>query len=228
MKTLTTKRTTRRIAASIAIATALATSGAWAADVYWTGKTDNYWNNSGNWKGAASGRPLPTSDVMFFDGSQFDERFSDNEVIFDGAYTNTWQCNFNNVGTAENPFVLRATDAAYGLQFSRDKNTYLGDTTAAYVRLESGTWSVSGSNSKILQIDNGQLTLTNGASLSVGRDTVMNNANSKVTVMGGASFYTTRYFAHKAGEVNVENGTIEVAGNNYQSRPERCRKRADQ
>ena len=220
---------------------ALAASGVWAGTFNWTGTVDSFWNKTDNWakSGNYGSRTLPTSDEMVFNGGNFNERFTENVVIVDGAYTNTWSCAFNGVGTAENPFVLRATEAAYGLQLSRDKNTFLGNSTAAYVRLESGTWSISNAEgqSQILQFDNGQLTLANGASLavsrnlqlkegqltltdgaslSVGGDIYVNKANSKLTVQDSSSLYIGSFFCFRSGEVKVENGTIEVPNKNFE------------
>ena len=207
MKTLTTtKRATRRIAASIALATALATTGAWAANIYWTGETDNYAGTASNW----SANRFPTNDGMFFDSSKYHERFTENEVVFDGAYTNAYN-SYINVGTTENPLVFRATDAAYGLAFG---GLQVGNSSAAYLKLGAGTWSTG--SGKTLTIKDGQLTLTDGASLSVGSDINMEKASSKLTVTGGATLTGGNYFCFKNGEVTLENGTIEVPSYNFE------------
>ena len=228
MKTLTsTKRTTRRIAASIAIVLALATTGAWAANIYWTGKTDNYAGTASNW----SANRFPTDDGMYFDSSKYHERFTDNEVVFDGAYANAYH-SYINVGTAENPLVFRATDAAYGLAFG---GLQVGNTSAAYLKLGAGAWSTG--SGKALAIKDGQLiltdgatfsvgstltlakgvlVLTDGASLSVGSDIYMDKASSKLTVTGGATLTGGYYFCFRNGEVILENGTIEVPNQAFQ------------
>ena len=185
---------------------AFATSGAWAAKVYWTGTVNNYWDESGNWTGQDSSRPLPTNDEMFFNR---DGTYTNNEVVFTNACINNWRTFVNGVGTVETPLVFRATGPDYGLRFGNQnwKNpSCIGDSDDAYLCLKSGTWSAT-----YLKLDNtAQLTLTDGALLSVDSDTILEKGNCKVSVTGGARFYTAAYFAHKAGEVKVENGTLEV------------------
>ena len=215
MKTLTTtKRATRRLAASIAIATALATSGAWAGTFNWTGAVNNYWNETGNWakSGSYGSRTLPTNDDMLFNSSDYNSRFTENEVIFNGAYTNSYRCYINNVGAADDPLVFRATDAAYGMQFSSSSDTTIANTADAYLRLESGTWSVAGTKNLPIGTASykGQLTLTDGASLSVDANVYINHSGGKLVVDNGARLYLGQWLCLRAGEMTVENGTVEL------------------
>ena len=139
-----TKRATRRLAASLAIATAIfATSSAWAANVYWTGAVNNYWDETGNWSGQDASRPLPTNDDAFFTNTG---TYKDNEVVFTNACANAYRSLIRGVGTAGNPLVFRATAAANGFAFG-DYNNYryptqiggaIGET---WLRLVNGTWS---------------------------------------------------------------------------------------
>ena len=213
-----TKRATRRIAASLAIATALATIATLTANAggfTWTGAVDNRWAETGNWDktGNYGSRTLPTDDDMVFNVTG---RYIDNEVIFDGAYVNAYRSYINGVGTSDAPLVFRATSAANGMQFSSSKNTYIAIDSAAYLQLESGTWS-SGSASLELHANYpGWVTLTDGASFTVGLDIFLNNAASKVIVQGGAHLIGSRYFCLRNGEVSVENGTITVVNNNFE------------
>ena len=61
----------RRLAALAIITALFATRSAWAATGYWTGAVNNYWNETGNWNGLGSSRPLPTNDEMKFDSSHY-------------------------------------------------------------------------------------------------------------------------------------------------------------
>ena len=204
-----TKRATRRLAASLAIIAALATTGgAWAADVIWTGAVDNYYSKTGNW----SGNKLATNDSLKFTSDSYNSRFTENVILVDGAYANNWSCYINGVGSAYDPLILSATDPAYGVQFSKDKGTELATSADAYLRLESGTWSINGHNLTIGKKDSykGELTLANGASLNVGHRLFFDNADNKLSVESGSSLSVTQYFCLRAGEVKVENGTIEV------------------
>ena len=204
---------------------ALATSGAWAADVKWTGEEDNDWDNTNNWKDKASGRPLPTNDKMIFESQYYNPRFTENEVVFNGVYANGWSTLIRNVGTAKAPLVFRATAPENGLQFGNQKydrnndnknNKFGCDTGNAYLSLVNGTWStgqgrlyLGGSSTSCC------LTLAGGASLSVGEDIFLYNAASRLNVSGG-SVTGGRYFCLRAGEVTVENGTLKNTGNNFE------------
>ena len=197
----------------LSVALLFGVSSAWAADVYWTGAVNNYWNESGNWTGQHSLRPLPTNDVAIFDNTG---TYMDNEVVLTEACTNNWRTFIRGVGTVETPLVFRATGPDYGLRFGNqnwNNPSCIGDSGDAYLCLKSGTWSAT-----YLKLDNtAQLTLTDGALLSVDNDTILEKGNCKVSVTGGARFYTAAYFAHKAGEVKVENGTLEVGtSQNYE------------
>ncbi len=215
MKT-TTKRATRRLAASLAIATALATTGAWAADVKWTGEENNNWGNTNNWRDKASDRPLPTNDNMMFDSQYYNARFTENEVVFDGAYVNAYRTYINGVGTSDAPLVFRATKPEYGLQFSNRYNTFIANSSAAYIQLKSGTWSTGSASLEFGPSYPGWITLTDGATLSVGNDIYLNNAASKVTISGGSTLTGGRYFCLRAGEVTVENATLQNTANNFE------------
>ena len=137
-------------------------------------------------------------------------------MVFDGAYVNAYRSYINGVGTSDAPLVFRATSAANGLQFGNSKNSCIANNSAAYLQLESGTWS-SGSASLELHANYpGWVTLTDGASFTVGLDIFLNNAASKVIVQGGAHLIGSRYFCLRNGEVSVENGTITVVNNNFE------------
>ena len=183
-----TKRTARRLAAVLAIITALATTGAWAGTFTWTGAVDNRWAETGNWNktGNYGSRTLPTNDDMIFDGTG---TCTDNEVVFDGAYVNAYRAYINGVGTSDAPLVFRATSEANGLQFGggSDKHTYVANSSAAYLQLKSGTWSSGSRNFEIGSSAVGQVTLTDGAKLSVGMNLnfkhgrlILNNATVTV------------------------------------------------
>ena len=191
MKTQTpTKRTAHRLAAVLSLVLVFATGGAWAANVKWTGAEDNYWNNTNNWKDKDSSRPLPTNDSMFFDSQYYDARFTENEVVFDGAYVNNYGTYIRNVGTAGNPLVFRATSPANGLKFGDSKHTYIADNSAVYLRLKSGTWSTGGCNLQFGTSGSGCLELTDGASLTIGN-----------------------YLHLQGGSLVLENATVTVADN---------------
>ena len=130
--------------------------------MYWTGGSNADWGTVANWTGTAN--IVPSNDGAFFQNDKFSERFktdADNKyvVTFSAAETNTWNTYFNNCGTAENPIILRATKASYGLTTGAgtSKNVlglYIGTnlktgagsadpnagTGNAYVRFENGTF----------------------------------------------------------------------------------------
>ena len=231
----------RSFTASLAVITALATTGAWAANVKWTGAEDKYWNNTNNWMDKDSNRPLPTNDSMFFDRQYFNERFTENEAVFNGVFANNYVSYVRNVGTAEAPLVFRATLPEYGLQFGNrtDRNNGIGDATGdAYLRLEGGTWStgvgvlnIGGSSTfgqvaladgatfsvgKTLTVEKGELNLTDGSTFSTANDIYLNNAASKVMVSGGSALTGGRYFCLRNGEVTVENATLQNTVSNFE------------
>ncbi len=231
----------RSFTASLAVITALATTGAWAANVKWTGAEDKYWNNTNNWMDKDSNRPLPTNDSMFFDRNYFNERFTENEAVFNGVFANNYVSYVRNVGTAETPLVFRATLPEYGLQFGNrtDRNNSIGDATGdAYLRLEGGTWStgvgvlnIGGSSTfgqvaladgatfsvgKTLTVEKGELNLTDGSTFSTANDIYLNNAASKVMVSGGSALTGGRYFCLRNGEVTVENATLQNTVSNFE------------
>ena len=217
-----TKRATRRLAASIAIITALAAAqSAWAADAYWTGATDNYFKTAGNWNINAQ----PTLQTTFFQASYFNSRFTENEVVFDGAYSISAQFSVRAVGTAENPLVWRATAPANGLT-SKASNSLVGwNTGDAYLKIVNGTWQVAGSaleigntykgwlylkdinsftvsgNNNKIKIDNGSTLILDGGTVSVG-----NNME-----LGGN-------VANKSATYIQKNGTLTVSGDIYLGR----------
>ncbi len=190
--TIPTKRATRPLAASIAIITALAASSAWAGTFNWTGEVNSYWNETDNWNksGNYGSRTLPTNDDMIFNSDNFNERFTENEVVFAGAYTNDYRSYINNVGTAETPLVFRAASPEFGLQFSSSRHTYVANSAHVWLCLKSGTWStpvnmeIGGSSSS------GEVTLTDGAELTVGN-----------------------HFHVKNGKLILENGTVDIPNN---------------
>ena len=208
MKQLQAIKAARRILLAAAVATT-ATFTANAALIYWTGATDNDAGTASNW----DANRFPTNDDAFFTDSG---TYTDNEVVFNGAYTNSFRTYINGVGTPAAPLVFRATSAANGMQFSSSRNTYIAIDSAAYLQLESGTWSIGNASLELHANNTGWLTLTDGASFTVGTDIFLNNAASKVIVQGGAHLIGNRYFCLRNGEVSVENGTITVVNNNFE------------
>ena len=185
-----------------------------AEKAYWKGDVDSNWGEPKNWywEKTPSNRDLPTNDEMFFDNTG---NYPNNEVVFDAAYGNNYRTFVNGVGTAENPLVFRATGPDYGLRFGNQdwrNPSCIGDSGDAYLCLKSGTWSAR----YLTLYKTAQLTLTDGASFNVSSDIVLDNSNCKLLITGGARFNNAAYFAHKAGEVKVENGTLEVGSQNYE------------
>ena len=168
---------------------AFAISSAWAGTFNWTGEVDNYWNKTGNWSksGIYGSRTLPTNDDMVFDRTHFNERFKENEVVFDGAYKNDYRAYINNVGTAENPFVFRATDVSHGFQFANSKHTYFANSSEMYLKLKSGKWSSGAGNVEVGSSNPGWLAVTDGAELVVGNHIHLKN-----------------------GKLILENGTVDI------------------
>ena len=141
----TTEWLARRPASFMAVAIALATTGAWAAQVYWTGDVNNYWDEQGNWRGQGSSRPLPTNDDAYFTN---DGKYKNNEVVFTNFCENAYRSYVRNVGTAEEPLVFRATGSDCGLRFGNNTSynypSYIGDSAGnTYLRLVNGTWRAS-------------------------------------------------------------------------------------
>ncbi|MBQ3808632.1 MAG: hypothetical protein II840_11825 [Kiritimatiellae bacterium] len=216
-----TKRATRRLAASLAIITALVATSAHAAEAFFTGAEDNYFKTAGNWDINAK----PTSQTTFFQASKFNSRFTENEVVFDDAFSISAQFSVRAVGTAENPLVWRATAPANGLK-STASNSLIGwNTGDAYLIISNGTWQVAGSaleigttykgwlylkdinsftvsgNNNKIKIDNGSTLILDGGTVSVG-----NNME-----LGGS-------VANKSATYIQKNGTLTVSGDIYLGR----------
>lgn len=210
MKTPTITRATRRLAASIAIITALATSGAWAANITWTGATDNDAGTGSNW----SANRFPNNDDAIFNKDSFDANFSGNVIVFNSALTNNWRSLVRNVGSEANPLIFRATSSANGMQFGNNssRNNEFGYNTGdAYLRLENGTWStgvgklyIGGSSTS------GQLTLAGGASFSVGDTLTLQNGELNLT--DGATFSAGNTLTLQNGELNLTGGSTFSTG----------------
>ena len=150
----------RNILCAAAVA-ATATLAVNAANIYWTGVVNNYADESGNW----DANRFPNNDDAFFTDSG---AYTDNEVVFTNACANAFRTYINGVGTSDAPLVFRSTSAANGLQFGNSRNTYIANTSAAYLQLKSGTWSSGNGQFEIGASEAGQVTLTDGAKLSVG------------------------------------------------------------
>lgn len=195
MKTKTsTKRMARRLAAVLSLAVACASQ---AGTFDWTGATDSYWKTTSNWNasGSCGSRTLPTNDDMFFKKDNFSSRFTENEVIFDGAYRNDYRTFVRNVGSSSEPLVFRAASATDGMQFSKSKGTFIADQEGSvYLRFESGKWSTAGTyNLEIGQASyTGNIVLTDGAVFDVGGNVLLKN-----------------------GKIVLENGTMNVANSGY-------------
>ena len=179
-----------------------------AEKAYWKGDVDSNWGEPKNWywEREPSNRNLPTNDEMFFDNTG---NYPNNEVVFDAAHGNSYRTFVNGVGTVETPLVFRATGSDCGLRFGNQNYrnpSCIGDSGNAYLCLKSGTWSAS----YLTLYNTAQLTLTDGASFNVSSDTVLDKSNCKFSITGGARFNNAAYFAHKAGEVKVENGILEL------------------
>ncbi len=204
----------RRIFLAAAVATTATTS--WAANVFWTGAEDNYFKTAGNWDINAK----PTSQTTFFQASYFNSRFTENEVVFDSAFSISAQFSVRAVGTAENPLVWRATDAANGLKSTANSSLIGWNEGDAYLKIVNGTWQVAGSALEIgktnkgwlylkdinsftvsgvhLKIDNGSTLILDGGTVSVGNN----------MVLGGN-------VANKSATYIQKNGTFTVGGDIY-------------
>lgn len=191
-KTMKTKTSTKRMARRLAAVLSLAVTCVSQAGTFdWTGKTDNYWKTGSNWNrsGSYGSRTLPTDDDMVFKRDNFDVRFTESAVIFDGAYKNNYRTFVRNVGSASKPLVFRAVSATDGMQFSSSKNTFIADQEGSvYLRFESGKWSTAGTSSLEIGGFDCEVTLTDGAVFDVGGHALLKN-----------------------GKLALENGTMNVA-----------------
>ena len=188
---------------------ALATIGAWAADNKWTGAVNSKWNESGNW----SRNVVPNAtdkDWVVFDSST---PATPTTVEFDDYYVNAGSVTVRNMGDATTPLVFKANNSACGAQLANGADCKIGNETGdAYLRIENGTWLIKGRSLSIGKNNSykGELSLINGASLSIGWSLYFENAGNRLSVASSALISLARYFCLKAGEVKVENGTIEV------------------
>jgi hypothetical protein len=189
-----------------------AAQSALAAENKWTGAVDSKWNESGNW----SRNIVPNAndnDWLIFDSST---PATPATVEFDGYYVNAGAMTVRNIGDATTPLVFKASNSACGAQLVKGNDCKIGNETGdAYLRIENGTWLTQGKSLWIGKKNSfkGGLTLADGASLSVGYGIYFENAGSKLSVESGASLSLAKYFCARAGEVKVENGTIEVNSN---------------
>ena len=221
---------------------AFATGGAWAANAFFTGKENNYFNLAGNWD---IGR-LPTSDTIFFQGDKFDSRFTENEVVFDTAYTISKQFSVRAVGTADNPLVWRATNADYGLKSTANNSLVGWNAGDAYLLISNGTWQVYifeiGKNNKgwlylkdinkftvsqnlyltkssTLTLDGGSIFVDKGE-LQINGESVLNLISGSITLNNGKNLKLGGE-KNKSASYIQKSGTLECAdiylGNNANS-----------
>ena len=191
---------------------ACATGGAWAANVFFTGKENNYFNLAGNWD---IGR-LPTSDTIFFQGNKFNSRFTENEVVFDTAYTISKQFSVRAVGTADNPLVWRATNADYGLKSTANNSLVGWNVGDAYLLISNGTWQVAGSAFEIGDSNKGWLYLKDIKAFTISKDLMLKNS-STLTLDGGSISVGTSLQINGGSVLNLTSGSITV-GNGYNLR----------
>ena len=206
----------RRIFLAAAVATTATASR--AADAYWTGATDNYFKTAGNWDINAK----PTSQTTFFQASKFNSRFTENEVVFDGAYSISAQFSVRAVGTAENPLVWRATDAANGLKSTANNSLIGWNTGDAYLKIVNGTWQVAGSALEIGKANKGWLYLKDINSFTVsGNNNYLKIDNGSTLILDGGTVSVGKNMelggnvANKSATYIQKNGTLTVSGDIY-------------
>ena len=181
-------------------------SSVWA-DAYFTGAVDNYFNLAGNWD---IGR-LPTSDIIFFQGDKFDSRFTENEVVFDTAYTISKQFSVRAVGMADNPLVWRATNADNGLTSTYSDSLVGYSEGDAYLLISNGTWEVI--NLRIGYKKKGCLYLKDINKFTVSQKLDLNKS-STLTLDGGSIFVDKGELQINGESVlNLISGSITI--NNY-------------
>ena len=179
MKTLTTTKRTTRLAASLAIILALAATAARAANPTWTGATNSYWSEPGNWNNA-NGK-VPTSGWIMFEDLTDSSKLT---VVITNAVVCTGGLQMNNIGTAEHPLAFTADPASASLQFGSKNGTFIGNYNGdAYVRLISGTYS-TGTNDLFVGGNshdrNAYLTIESPAQLDIGAECKLARQSSLV------------------------------------------------
>ena len=195
----------------LAVVLALESSSVWA-DAYFTGAENNYFNLAGNWD---IGR-LPTSDTIFFQGNKFNSRFTENEVVFDTAYTISKQFSVRAVGTADNPLVWRATNADYGLKSTANNSLVGWNVGDAYLLISNGTWQVAGTTFEIGNQNKGWLYLKDIKAFTISKDLVLKNS-STLTLDGGSISVGTSLQINGGSVLNLTSGSITV-GDGYNLR----------
>ena len=190
---------------------ALVSSSVWA-DAYFTGAENNYFNLAGNWD---IGK-VPTSDTIFFQGNKFDSRFTENEVVFDTAYTISKQFSVRAVGTADNPLVWRATNADYGLKSTANNSLVGWNEGDAYLLISNGTWQVAGTAFEIGNKNKGWLYLKDIKAFTISKDLVLKNS-STLTLDGGSISVGTSLQINGGSVLNLTSGSITV-GDGYNLR----------
>ena len=187
----------------VAVFALAAAQPAWAKDNWWTGATDNNWNNTGNWESSGTG-----NDNRKFGGtessgeSKFNNLFKntyDYTVYFTNQVTSGWKVHIRS-GTEEHPIVFEANIAANGLKVghsSSDSGYYIGYDNStdnqAWLKLKRGTWDTN-----------------SGGCWFVGQ---RNSSTGHLIVCDGATVKCSKDFHVNQGSVDVEGGTIEVNSN---------------
>ena len=185
----------------VAIFALAAAQSAQAKDNWWTGATDNNWNNIGNWESSGTG-----NDNRKFGGTengtvQFSEAFTNNDftVYFTREESSEWKVHIRS-GTEEHPIVFEAGNASNGLKVghsSSDSGYYIGYDNStddqAWLKLKRGTWDTN-----------------TGGCWQVGKE---NSSTGHLIVCDGATVKCSKDFYVNQGSVDVEGGTIEVNSN---------------
>ena len=196
----------------LAVVLALVTGGVWAENAFFTGEENNYFNLAGNWD---IGR-LPKNDTIFFQGNKFDSRFTENEVVFDTAYTISKQFSVRAVGTADNPLVWRATNADYGLKSTANNSLVGWNVGDAYLLISNGTWQMAGTAFEIGNQNKGWLYLKDIKAFTISKDLVLKNS-STLTLDGGSISVGTSLQINGGSVLNLTSGSITV-GDGYNLR----------
>lgn len=119
---------------------------------------------------------------------------------------------------ANAPMTIGSASFYGGLELTNGASFSAGNTLTLQngeLNLTDGSTFSTGST---LTIANGELNLADGSTFSTasGQTIFLDNAASKVTISGGSTLTGGRYFCLRAGEVTVENATLQNTAHNFE------------
>ena len=205
----------------LAASFSFAAASARAATVNWTGATDTSWATKSNWSSGS----VPTSDDIYFDKSNFNAKFAENNltVVFSDQRSNSWKTWIRNCGSSgTDRIIFKGTSAAAGLTTGTTNESDTnsrgfhiadnGSNVGAYVRFDTGTfatkskanvWNLGGTGWANVSVVNGA-TINSPGNFCLNRGSL--TLDSGTMTVGG----DLKMGANNNAELYIYNGTVHV------------------